>query len=304
MEAIIKEKQSDFIKKCQHGIESAYFFPFKCEECSYRYVKYCVENKLNFTQMQEYLVFLPSIEEKNNKKIEAEKRKEEKEKQVQEALEAEKKEATERKIKKEEEYNKLKSKYGTELAKYISERFLSNEELGKRYERFIGYKYEAMGYRVDFHGIKMGLDDGGIDLIAKAKSHTVIVQCKRRGQNSQIHENTVNQLVGTLSTYRKANPNVNVECVLYTQNDNLDESARKTVKLHSEELTHMVEPYPYDAGKEYPLVKCNIGINGEKIYHLPSDAMYDRIKIEYKKNELYVFTEQEAETLGFRRSKN
>jgi hypothetical protein len=53
--------------------------------------------------------------------------------------------------------------------------------------------------------------------------------------------------------------------------------------------------------KSYPLIKCNI--NGkEKIYHLPFDQQYDRIKIKFKDGECYVHTVAEAEKLGFRRA--
>ena len=79
----------------------------------------------------------------------------------------------------------------------------------------------------------------------------------------------------------------------------MDEEARDTLALHSEDMIHNVRVYPFDIGETYPLIKCNIGQNNEKIYHLPIDAMYDRIKIEIKKNELYVYTEQEAKKLGF-----
>lgn len=55
--------------------------------------------------------------------------------------------------------------------------------------------------------------------------------------------------------------------------------------------------------KTYPCVKCNINkTSGEKIYHLPFDQQYDRIKIDINKGECYVFTVKEAENLGFRRA--
>lgn len=279
-------------------------YPFECEKCSLEYVKYCIKNNQKFEDRQEYKTAFEIVKIELHKETEKQKRQAEKlqrEKEQQEAVEQERKE---RQNKKEAELNLLKDKYGAELAKYISDRHLSSEELGKRYERYIGYLYEIQGYNVEYHGIKKGMKDGGIDLIAKAKNHEIIVQCKRRGQNSQIHENTIDQLAGTLIKYRKKNPSKNVECVLYSQNDNLDEEARDTLALHSEDMIHNVRVYPFDTGETYPLIKCNIGQNNEKIYHLPTDAMYDRIKIEIKKNELYVYTEQEAKNLGFRRAKN
>ena len=54
---------------------------------------------------------------------------------------------------------------------------------------------------------------------------------------------------------------------------------------------------------EYPMIKCNVSSLGEKIFHLPFDQQYDRIKIEDWKGEHYVTTVEEAINLGFRRAK-
>ena len=57
---------------------------------------------------------------------------------------------------------------------------------------------------------------------------------------------------------------------------------------------------------EYPVIKCNLGHdefgNKEKIYHLPFDQQYDRIKIEPEKGEFYAMTVEEAENNGFRKA--
>lgn len=55
--------------------------------------------------------------------------------------------------------------------------------------------------------------------------------------------------------------------------------------------------------EDYPLIKCNVNRQtGEKIYHLPLDQQYDRVKVERERGELYVSTIEEAEGLGFRRA--
>ena len=51
----------------------------------------------------------------------------------------------------------------------------------------------------------------------------------------------------------------------------------------------------------YPCIKCNISISGEKIYHLPFDQQYDKVKINGR-GECYVGTILEAEKKGFRRA--
>ena len=56
---------------------------------------------------------------------------------------------------------------------------------------------------------------------------------------------------------------------------------------------------------EFPRIKCNIGRNEyggpTRIYHLPMDTQYDKVKIS-KSNEFYAFTVAEAEAAGFRRT--
>ena len=54
--------------------------------------------------------------------------------------------------------------------------------------------------------------------------------------------------------------------------------------------------------ESYPLIKCNISKNGEKIYHLPFDQQYDRVQITPSTGEFYAYTVKEAENKGFRRA--
>jgi hypothetical protein len=53
---------------------------------------------------------------------------------------------------------------------------------------------------------------------------------------------------------------------------------------------------------DYPMIKCNIsGRDKERIYHLPFDQQYDRVKISGRP-EMYAYTVAEAERAGFRRA--
>lgn len=58
------------------------------------------------------------------------------------------------------------------------------------------------------------------------------------------------------------------------------------------------EPAPSGQGK----IKGNISSEGEKIYHMPGGASYNRTKIDPSKGERYFHTEAEAQAAGFRRS--
>lgn len=197
----------------------------------------------------------------------------------------------------EEEYQKLSLSERNQLAldRYRS-RPKSNWQLGRDYERYIGYIYEADSFNVYYQGILEGLDDLGRDLICKKGEQTIIVQCKRWSQYKTIHEKHVNQLYGTVIKYIIEHPNEKVGAILYTTTK-LSERAREFSKYLSIKI---VEEFPL---QKYPSIKCNISRRAsEKIYHLPFDQQYDRTLIEEERNECYAETVKEAESLGYRRA--
>jgi len=197
----------------------------------------------------------------------------------------------------EAEYQRLTAAQRNQLAldRYWSRR-KSRWELGRDYERYIGYKYEVNGYHVYYQGILEGLDDLGRDLICKKGSETVIVQCKRWSQHKTIPEKHVMQLYGTLVKYMLDHPGERATAILYTTT-RLSDRAREFAKHLS---IGVVEEYPL---QKYPSIKCNVSRRtGEKIYHLPFDPLYDRTVIEEERNECYVETVHEAESLGYRRA--
>lgn len=75
----------------------------------------------------------------------------------------------------------------------------SKEEIGRDYERYVGYLYEQNGYKVSYQGIKKKMEDGGIDLICQKGNEIDIVQCKNWGKEKIIHEKHINQLYGACS---------------------------------------------------------------------------------------------------------
>jgi micrococcal nuclease len=68
-------------------------------------------------------------------------------------------------------------------------------------------------------------------------------------------------------------------------------------------LSFYVVYFSYNLIRYRKRIKCNINSKGERIYHMPSDRLYNSVKIDYSKGEMYVLTETEALTEGFRRSK-
>ena len=178
--------------------------------------------------------------------------------------------------------------------------------IGKMYERYVGYLYEAQGYDVEYRGIEMGLKDGGIDLICRKNGEILLVQCKNWKLESTIYEKHICQLFGASKFYDKSHIQQEYSDGLFAdiEWDRVTPVFVATTKLdeHAVEVakTLGVEVRIITFDKKYPIIKCNIN-EGAKIYHLPMDQMYDFTKI-YKPGERYVSTVKEAEALGFRRA--
>jgi len=185
-------------------------------------------------------------------------------------------------------------------------------EIGRDYERYVGYLYEKNGYTIYYQGIIEGFEDLGRDLIGKKNDETLIIQCKYWAQHKTIHEKHVCQLYGTTLEYwikDKREQSIKHEG-LFT--DLIKRNIVKAVLATSTRLSDTAKEFAEELGIEvkenfplikYPCIKCNISKRtGEKIYHLPMDQQYDRTIIEEEKNECYVETVAEAEMSGYRRA--
>lgn len=179
------------------------------------------------------------------------------------------------------------------IEKYFHARSRSSWEAGIKYERYIGYLCELEGASVKYNGAIMKKDDMGRDLIVKHNSQTFLIQCKRYSKEKEIHENSIFQLYGSLWQYKKNNHGEKIHGVFVTTTS-LSEVARECAKALK------IKVYENVDFKDYPIIKCNIGRDGERIYHMPYDQQYDSIKIEPNKGEMYVSTVEEAENNGFR----
>lgn len=200
-----------------------------------------------------------------------------------------------------EEWDKLTVAERNQLAldRYIESRKKTNWQIGRDYEEYIGYTYRKSGYTVDNYGERMGLEDLGRDIIARKGNKTFIIQCKYWSQKKQIHENHINQLFGTVTSYCIENgmEGKTVTGILVT-NANLSETAKKFAERLGIEYHENVEI------GNFPRIKCNLGHDewGEtRIYHLPFDQQYDATVIS-KPGEFYAMTVEEAERAGFRRA--
>lgn len=195
------------------------------------------------------------------------------------------------------EYQKLPriEKFQLALERYWSKK-KTKWEIGRDYERYIGYLFEKEGFDVYYQGIVEGLADLGRDLIATKGKEIYVIQCKYWSKEKTIHEKHICQFKGTILKYEIENPKMKVYGKFYTSTQ-LSETARKFAEALNIEP---VENFPL---KPYPSIKCNVSRkDGTKIYHLPFDQQYDKTLVEEERNECYVQTVQEAEDLGFRRA--
>jgi DUF2075 family protein len=195
------------------------------------------------------------------------------------------------------EYEKLPraEKFQLALDRYWSKK-KTKWEIGRDYERYVGYLYETDGYNVYYQGIVEGLADLGRDVIATKSKEVEVIQCKYWSRHKIIHEKHICQFKGTVLKYEIENPNKKVLGRFFTSTK-LSDTARKFAKALKIDF---MEDFPL---KPYPSIKCNVSRrNNEKIYHLPFDQQYDRTLIEEERNECYVESVAEAEKLGYRRA--
>lgn len=171
-------------------------------------------------------------------------------------------------------------------------------EIGREYERYVGYCYEKKGFRVQYFGATQRLEDLGRDVIASNEHVTYIIQCKYWNAHRTVREKHIFQLYGTLIMYRLEHPDENNVKGLFVTSCSLSKEARQVAEYLDILVT---EHYPHKP--EYPMIKCNLSRTGEKIYHLPFDQQYDKVVIEPEKGEFYAMTMAEAENAGFRRAK-
>lgn len=200
-----------------------------------------------------------------------------------------------------EEYRSLSTVERNQLAldRYKNSKNKTKWQIGRDYELYVGYKYSLKGYRVDYTGSYMKMEDLGRDLIAKKRNTTLIIQCKYWSATKVIHEKHITQLYGTTVCYclEKNLPIENVKGILIT-NITLSDTAKKMAKFLGIEYVEHFEKH------DYPCIKCNIGhdeFGTTKIYHLPFDQQYDATKIDAP-GEFYAMTVKEAEDAGFRRA--
>lgn len=210
------------------------------------------------------------------------------------------------------EYNQLPD---VERNQKALERYLSSRkkphEIGRDYERYVGYHYERRGFKVEYVGIEKGFEDMGRDLVCLKGDEIEIIQCKCWASHKTIHEKHINQLYGTVVKYyidHLQNLEKTKSLTLFPElikSKKIKATFITTTKLSDTAKSFAealgITVFEMKALGKYPMIKCNISSNGNKIYHLPFDQQYDKTLIR-NDGEFYVSTVKEAEEKGFRRA--
>lgn len=191
---------------------------------------------------------------------------------------------------------------------------LSKIEIGRLYERYIGYTYEQEGWKVTFKGILDGLQDLGRDLICEKGNNIEIVQAKCWSRRKTIHVKHIYQLHSSMRHYRyqlrhayREAGHTRRETSEYMKSLDIKTVLCCTTELSDEALDvakyEKVDVREIALDKDYPMIKCNINLStNERIYYLPFDHHYDQVIIGNVDGEFYAKTINEAEDKGFRPS--
>ncbi|MBL9183223.1 MAG: restriction endonuclease [Verrucomicrobiaceae bacterium] len=178
-------------------------------------------------------------------------------------------------------------------------------EVGRDYERFIGYLYETAGWNVVYRGILRGMADRGRDLVCWSGSKVHIVQCKRWSAANPIKAEIVHDLIKTTAEYvaKKHSDDQlgfewpeaaskSVRAVLFTTGI-LQSDAAAVARLNRVIIR---DRYAF---KAYPKIKCHHTSLGKKVYLTPACYSYDSISVRSLRGDCYVYSETEALSLGF-----
>ncbi len=121
----------------------------------------------------------------------------------------------------------------------------SNYQKGKNYEEQIGKYYESLGYYVIYHGIKMGKEDKGIDLIAIKEDEALFIQCKN-WTTSKIKQKHIKEFMGSCYAFLEKNPNYKnkkTKQIFITSNNEVDYGVKKFIEENYKIIEYKIIPY-------------------------------------------------------------
>ena len=177
------------------------------------------------------------------------------------------------------------------MENFWSEQGLSPEEIGRRYEIYIGCRYEINGWNVKYNNAVNEFNGSGIDLICTKGNQTLLVRCRNWKRDTIIHERHIHQLFGSASKYRmNASEDSRVGAAFYTS-ASFSESA-----IEAAEKFHIVLHEQFYL-ERFPCIKCKAETH---TYYIPDDTEYFTISIDTENGDRFCDSIDEAESSGFR----
>ena len=150
-------------------------------------------------------------------------------------------------------------------------------DYGRQYERFVGYQFEKRGFCVNYQGIRKGLEDGGLDLVARDPRIIRLVQCKR--WRMPVNSDVISRLQGAVERFvfeeRQGKSSVmrtSIRGVLATTGE-VDEDAKKLAEHFG---IYLMPSLQFES---YPAIKAQrITADGGR-FLLPFSSGYDQMRM-------------------------
>ncbi|WP_060825424.1 restriction endonuclease [Sulfurospirillum cavolei] len=124
--------------------------------------------------------------------------------------------------------------------------YQEKKKRGDAYEMHVGKYYETQGYQIDYHGLKYGKKDGGIDLIAENEHEILLIQCKGWNQTIEMKRRYVVEFMGNCSTFLMDNPHLkekNIKRIFVTSSEKSELGLDKYLIQHVGKIEYIIMPF-------------------------------------------------------------
>lgn len=150
--------------------------------------------------------------------------------------------------KRKNKYKHYDTPYRTEYESDLSPE--ARKIAGEKFEKAVGKDYEENGYKVDYRGLKLGIKDGGIDLIATKGNTILLIQCKNWKEENSITHRHIKEFYGNCHFYidkELQNTDKKIICIFACSSQKaMDKSAVYLCKANYEKCRYKVfDSYNY-----------------------------------------------------------
>ena len=170
-------------------------------------------------------------------------------------------------------------------------------DYGRQYERYVGYLFEEKGFAVNYNGLSKGLEDGGIDLVARAPRKIRLVQCKR--WRMPVNVDVVSRLQGAVGRFiyeeRRGKPaatRTSIRGVIATTGG----IEAEALELAAHFGIYVMPRLKYAM---YPAIKAQRITSDGGRFLLPFTQGYDRMRLNQRAGDCFFASIREALANGF-----